>query len=258
MLPISGVLVADVVYRIATMHQRPSIAGYDSKFLDEQFRIATTHLIDSFFVVVVTSMIATMTAAQVVYNAHSLEYSLEHSLQEIVAKWFFFRVGATLVMWAMIFAAHKGIITIPVAREILHTVVTFVPIMVAIRSLLEIDPNHPSEGTTSLLLAQLRALAVMPVLIGILVRLPFWSHLLWSRLTTLVIATVCSYQLLPPDQHPAEANTQVFIAGLSLLVAYGVEQAHIENYNYKGTPVRKRRRQVTSTQKDGGASRDMV
>jgi hypothetical protein len=61
-LPIGGVLVADVVYRIATMHQRPSIAGYDSKFLDEQFRIVTTHLVDSFFVVVVTSMIATMTA----------------------------------------------------------------------------------------------------------------------------------------------------------------------------------------------------
>jgi hypothetical protein len=199
-----------------------SIAGYDSKFLDEQFRIATTHLLERSFVVVLISMLALITAAQVFYNAEG-----------IVAKWFFYRVGAALVMWGVIFAAHKGMITIPVAREILHTVVTFVPIMLAIRSLREIEPYQPSEATTSLLLAQLRALAVMPVLVGILVRLPFWSHLLWSRLTTLGIATICSYRLLPPDELPSEANTQVFIAGLSLLVAHGVEQAHIENYTIK-------------------------
>jgi hypothetical protein len=191
--------------------------SYDTQFLDEQFNLVlgmgTTAIVLGMTVRVVLS------AAFVYHYDH---YDL----------WEWSRMAISPFLFMMFIAARIKMVSTRFARMVAHTMLTFVPIAYAIHTLCIIEPNQ-SRVVTALVSGRLRLLAVVPVLIGILMRLPFWTHLLWSRLLILVITTLCWHRMLPTEQLRTDAMTQAFVSVISIFLAHTVERAHLENYSHR-------------------------
>jgi hypothetical protein len=195
---------------------------YGSRLLDEQFRLAAFQLTGKFGMALYFTIIMPVTVA----NAYFAFYEEgENPL---------FLYGASLWFLAgvLFFNARRDAIMVPYAREFVHMSATCIPLVFTVQTFHAIKPNLSSADKVELL-ARLKHRTVLPVLFGILVRLPFWTHLLWSRLAILgyVIVGIC--RIVPTEQLPKEVLMQVFICAISLFVAQAIEQAHHENHRLR-------------------------
>jgi signal transduction histidine kinase len=199
-LPLVAVLL------IAAQPISMSFSGYGSH-LDEQFRLAANQVTGG----------KTGVALLVVMVS--------------VCSYFYFYIStiACILVWAMLYAARRGVVSIPTARYVVYAAADFVPIILAIRTLWGIGPSF---GVLPVV-ARLKLFTMIPILLGVLFRSPFWDHLLWSGLLTLGLVIFGFYRHLPADQLPIEVLTHVSMTLLALFVARMVENAHHENHRLR-------------------------
>jgi hypothetical protein len=216
----------------------PGSSSHDDRFLDEQFELATA-----------SKTLLFAFAALICWS----------SRKELVM------FGALLS--ALILAAHNGVVSMNISRRVCHCVCTYAPLILA-TALLSYDESSSELSGTNLIAkdmlsydesssefsgtnligkdmirVRLGILAVVPVLVGIYVRLPFWECLLWSRLTTLALVSASWYRLASPEEWATQSAHFVFahamhcvlvlFALITLLTAFSLEEVQRENFKLR-------------------------